>query len=183
MCNLRGGYAVRYRYGYTLAWWEIQEKTTFHMVQRLRGGGSFINVELLTGKIIRLVVHNFNTTSISHIKTQISNKVSMSIDEMILTFEGRELEDGCTLADYKITDWSTLRVREATPADDFVAGGTTLQGNSSQQFQTAIRRLKLDESKAVRVIVRLVGRGSDRSHRRSEPTVALSSLRPRRFGK
>ena len=145
-----------YRHARTLACWKIPEETTLFLVLRLRGGGSFINVELLTGKIIRLVVHNFNTTSISHIKTQISDKVSMSIDEMILTFEGRELEDGCTLADYKITDWSTLRVREATPADDFVAGGTTLQGNSSQQFQTATRRLKLD--KAVRVIVRLVGR-------------------------
>jgi ubiquitin len=181
----------------TLADYKIEKESELHLVLKLRGGGLSINVKTLTGKTITLEVSN--VIRILQIKNLISDKLSIPIDEMILIFEGKKLEDGCTLDDYKIAHLSTLHVRginEATQrgggrergggrADDFdfVAGGTTLQGNSSQQFRPAARRLKLDESKAVHIIVRLVGQSSDRFHRRSEPTAALSSLRPRRFGK
>ena len=65
---------------------------------------------------------------------------------------------------------------------DLVSGGTTLQGVSSQTF-TSAKAMPLDHSRAVRMYVRLVGLGSDQLNRRAEDTVALSMLKPRRFGK
>ena len=75
-------------------------------------------------------------------------------------------------------------VAEPAPdVSDYVDGGTTLQGESSQQFGMATKKLVLDTTKAVRMYVRLIGLGSDRLTRREEETVALSTLKPRRFGK
>ena len=79
-------------------------------------------------------------------------------------------------------DWYVVLRSLSSAQSDWVAGGTTLQGESSQQFRTA-KVLKVDESKAVRMSVRLVGLGSDQLTRREEATVAMSTLRPRRFGK
>ncbi|XP_062204935.1 polyubiquitin-like [Phragmites australis] len=80
--------------GRTLADYDIQEESTLHLDHAMQ-----IFVKTLTGQTITLEVEASDT--IDDVKEKIQGQQS-------LIFDGKELEDGCTLADYDIQRESTL---------------------------------------------------------------------------
>lgn len=67
-----------------------------------------INIKTLSGKKISLNVNACNSTE--ELKRMLANKVELTEKYMRLFFNGKPLEDGKTLADYKIKKDSILHL-------------------------------------------------------------------------
>ena len=91
----------------TLSDYNIQNESTLHMVQRLRGGMQ-IYVETQTGKTIPLEVEASDT--IENVKTKIQDKEGIPADQQQLTYDGGQLEDGQTLSNYSIQEYDVIRI-------------------------------------------------------------------------
>ncbi|XP_037443369.1 uncharacterized protein LOC119311771 [Triticum dicoccoides] len=90
-------------YERTLADYNFKNLSTLELDPRLR-----ISVKTLTGKIIDIAVWSSDT--IKHVKVMIHGQGVMPWYEQRLIFAGKELEDGRTLAYYKIENSCTLEL-------------------------------------------------------------------------
>ena len=100
--------------GRTLNDYNIQKESTLHLVLRLRGGGNDgtgskqIFIKTLQGKTITLDVGDGDT--ISSIKDKIKDIEGIPCDQQRLVFNGKQLEDANTIADYGIQADSSIHL-------------------------------------------------------------------------
>ena len=68
----------------------------------------FVNIKTLTGKILIIGIHSSST--IEDLKEKICDSERIAASSQRLIFEGKQLEDNKTIADYNIKNESTLHM-------------------------------------------------------------------------
>ena len=76
-------------------------------IKALKMGGQYF-VKTLTGKSITLELEPYDT--IENLKEKIQDKEGIPPDQQRIVYEGTQLEDGKTIADYEIPKEEILRV-------------------------------------------------------------------------
>ena len=91
----------------TVTDYNIQNESTIHLVLRL-GAVLPIQVQTPTGELFSLEVGSYDT--IHFVKTKICGQEGILPEEQKLTFDGKQLEDEKTIADYEVVKDSTLQL-------------------------------------------------------------------------
>ena len=100
--------------GRTLSDYNTQKDSTLRLVLKLRGGMQ-IFVKTLTGKTITLEVEP--SDSIENVKKKIFERERIPVEQQRLSFDGKDLEDGCTLSGYDIDKDSEITLLPYSESD------------------------------------------------------------------
>jgi len=109
----------------------IQPEALLHMVRRIKQGSVSIDVKMLTGKKIQLDVEP--TDTIWQVKSKIMVKESIAADQQRLIFQGKQLDDACTVSSYNIESGKTLHL--VMRFNGASSGGSSLSSSTVQAVE------------------------------------------------
>ncbi|KAK1276534.1 Polyubiquitin 8 [Acorus gramineus] len=124
--------------GHSLNFYGIKEQSTLHMV--IHKHGIQISVSIPYGETIRLDVKKWYT--VHDVKMLVESKVGTQKGYQRLTYDGQNLDDWMTLAEYKIRDYSVLKVVDMF--EIFIACGNifTLEVEGSDTIGSIRERIR-----------------------------------------
>ena len=93
--------------GHTLAEYAVQQRSKLHLTSALLGGMK-ISITLPSGKDITTEVHDSET--VADVKAKVEHQEEVTAHQLCLAYNGEELEDGRTLASYKLDTRTSLRL-------------------------------------------------------------------------